>query len=184
MSDLRKVLVLYFHPAQKTSQVGTALKDAIKQIPGVTLRDMYGLYPDFLVDVKQEQKLLEQHDLIVFQHPIYWYSCPPLLKLWIDEVFEHGWAYGHDGTKLKGKVLLSAISTGGSAEAYTSEGSNRFSIETFLSPFNQTAHLCGMRYAQPFVVHGARGLTEKQLSAAVQRYVQHLNAFIELGELP
>ncbi|MDF7639407.1 NAD(P)H-dependent oxidoreductase [Lactobacillus sp. ESL0791] len=26
------------------------------------------------------------------QFPFYWYSCPPLLKKWEDDVLEHGWA--------------------------------------------------------------------------------------------
>jgi glutathione-regulated potassium-efflux system ancillary protein KefF len=26
-----------------------------------------------------------------------WYSTP-LLKLWMDKVLSHGWAYGHGGT--------------------------------------------------------------------------------------
>ncbi|MEY4065174.1 MAG: hypothetical protein RIR26_1382 [Pseudomonadota bacterium] len=184
MAAERKVLVLYFHPAQKTSRVGNALADAAKKLKHVTFRDMYGLYPDFLVDVKREQLLLEEHTLVVFQHPVYWYSCPPLLKLWIDEVLEYGWAYGSDGNKLQGKILLSAVSAGGSQEAYTSTGSNRFDIKTFFSPFDQTAHLCGMKYANPMVVHGARALTDSQIATACQQYTDRLSHYLESGELP
>ncbi|WP_396125955.1 NAD(P)H-dependent oxidoreductase [Brevibacillus laterosporus] len=25
--------------------------------------------------------------------PFYWYSSPPLLKKWLDDIFTHGWAY-------------------------------------------------------------------------------------------
>lgn len=42
-----------------------------------------------------------------------WYSIPPLLKLWIDKVLSHGWAYGHGGKALHGKHLLWAVTTGG-----------------------------------------------------------------------
>jgi glutathione-regulated potassium-efflux system ancillary protein KefG len=176
--------VLYFHPTQKTSRVGSALANAVRGLSNVTFRDMYGLYPDFLIDVKEEQRILEEHDLVVFQHPVYWYSCPPLLKLWIDEVFEHGWAYGTGGNKLHGKKLLSVVSAGGSAQAYSPSGSNRFEIRTFFSPFDQTAHLCGMMYAEPLVVHGARGLSDEQIAQACQRYVQTLRTYVESGELP
>lgn len=184
MAGDRKVLVLYFHPTQKASRVGSALANAAKGLANVTFRDMYGLYPDFLIDVKAEQRFLEEHDLVVFQHPVYWYSCPPLLKLWIDEVLEYGWAYGSGGTKLHGKILLSAVSAGGSSEAYTTAGSNRFEIETFFSPFDQTAHLCGMKYAKPMVVHGARGLTDEQIAAASRSYSELLSHYSQSGELP
>jgi glutathione-regulated potassium-efflux system ancillary protein KefF len=33
--------------------------------------------------------------------------------LWIDKVFSHGWAYGHNGNALKGKSLMWAVTTGG-----------------------------------------------------------------------
>jgi glutathione-regulated potassium-efflux system ancillary protein KefG len=178
MSQPCKVLILYFHPSQKKSRVGTALSQAVCGVANVTFRDMYGECPDFFIDVKKEQLLLEQHDLIVFQHPVYWYSCPPLLKLWLDEVLEYGWAYGSHGTKLSGKTLLSAVTAGGSAEAYSPTGSNRYDIKTLFSPFDQTAHWCGMHYAEPFVVHGARGLSDEQLAAACRDYVMKIKRCI------
>ncbi len=42
-----------------------------------------------------------------------WYSVPPLMKLWMDKVLSHGWAYGHNGIALRGKSLLWAVTTGG-----------------------------------------------------------------------
>ena len=61
---------------------------------GVRLHDLYEAYPDFLIDVEAEQALLLEHDVIVFQHPVYWYSSPAILKEWQDLVLEHGFAYG------------------------------------------------------------------------------------------
>lgn len=183
MSPQRRALVLFFHPTHKASHAGKALAAAVAGMNQVTVRDMYGIYPDYLIDVKREQALLEEHDLIVFQHPVYWYSCPPLLKLWIDEVLEHGWAYGSGGTKLHGKTLLSAVTAGGPAEAYSPTGSNRHTINTFFSPFDQTAHLCGMKYAAPMVIHGARGLGDAEIAEACGTYQQLLSNYISTGEL-
>jgi glutathione-regulated potassium-efflux system ancillary protein KefG len=90
---------------------------------------------------------------VVFQHPFYWYSTPAILKEWQDLVLEYGWAYGRSGDRLKGKVLLNAITTGGPQEAYGPEGYNRFTMRQLLSPFDQTARLCGMDYYAPFVIH-------------------------------
>ena len=84
----------------------------------MTIHDLYEVYPTLSIDVKREQALLLEHDVIVFQHPFYWYSCPAILKEWQDLVLEHGWAYGVGGTQLRGKITLNAITTGGPAHAY------------------------------------------------------------------
>ena len=107
---------------------------AIDGLDGVTFHDLYRAYPGFTIDVAREQALLRDHDVIVFQHPFYWYSAPAILKEWQDLVLENGWAYGPGGTQLAGKALLSAISTGGSTEAYHHEGRNRFEVIELLAP--------------------------------------------------
>lgn len=183
MSQERRVAVLFFHPNLRTSKVGQALSATASKIPGVFLRDMYAIYPNYLIDVKKEQEVVEGHDLIVFQHPVYWYSCPPLMKMWIDEVLEYGWAYGTGGTKLHGKKMLNVVSAGGSVDAYQHTGSNRFDIQTFFSPFDQTAHLCGMHYAKPHVVYGARGLSEEEIDQQCLSYASILQTYLQTGEL-
>jgi glutathione-regulated potassium-efflux system ancillary protein KefG len=150
---MRKVLILFAHPALEKSRVNLRLADAVRGLPGVTFHDLYEEYPQFHIDVKREQRLLEANDIIVMQHPFYWYSSPALLKEWQDLVLEYGYAYGQGGEALKGKSLMNAITTGGPPEAYRAEGYNRFTIRQFLAPFDQTARLCNMRYLAPFVIH-------------------------------
>ncbi|WP_271895992.1 NAD(P)H-dependent oxidoreductase [Candidatus Phyllobacterium onerii] len=74
-------------------------------------------YPTGTIDVDNEQRLIEAHDRIILQFPIYWYSVPAVLKNWIDRVLSHGWAYGRDGDAFVGKELGLAYSTGTAAEA-------------------------------------------------------------------
>ena len=148
-----RVLILFAHPALEKSRVNRHLFRAPETVPGVTLVDLYEEYPDFQVDVRREQARLLEHDIIVFQHPFYWYSSPALLKEWIDLVLEHGFAYGRGGDALRGKALFNAVTTAGPREAYRPEGYNRFTVKQLLAPFDQTAHLCGMRYLAPFVIH-------------------------------
>ena len=62
--------------------------------------------------------MLLAHDIIVFQHPFYWYSSPAIIKEWQDLVLENGWAYGTGGNNLQGKYLMNAVSTGGNRDAY------------------------------------------------------------------
>lgn len=174
---MASVLVLYAHPAPHKSRINRRLAAVAREIEGVTFRDLYELYPDFLIDVEEEQKLLKQHDVIVLQHPFYWYSAPSLLKEYLDLVLTYGWAYGEGGTALQGKTLLQAISAGGSEEMYCCEGRNRYTIRQLLAPFDQTAVLCGLRYLAPHVIHGANELADPaSIQPLAQNYARLLKA--------
>jgi glutathione-regulated potassium-efflux system ancillary protein KefG len=163
MDVAHPVLVLFAHPAIRKSRVNRRLVAAVRDLDGVTVNDLYEVYPDLDIDVAREQDLLSKHDVVVFQHPFYWYSTPAILKEWQDLVLEHGWAYGYEGHALDRKSLLSAITTGGGEEAYCANGSNRFSMRQLLAPIEQTARLCGMEYLPPFVVHGTFRLTDREI---------------------
>jgi glutathione-regulated potassium-efflux system ancillary protein KefG len=167
---LMKVLILFAHPRFSGSHVQRALYDAVSTLPGITFRDLYAAYPDFTIDVDREHALLAEHDVIVLQHPFYWYSAPAIIKEWLDLVLELGWAYGPGGDKLHRKFLMNAISTGGAEPAYRHHGRNRFEIAELLSPFNQSAHLCGMAYLEPFVVFAGRWLTNEDLAIRASDY--------------
>ena len=132
---MSRILILFAHPRLQNSRTHARLIQGFDKIPHLTFHDLYETYPDFDIDVEFEQDLLLNHDVFVMQFPFYWYSSPPILKQWIDLVFEHGWAYGQKGKALKGKKLMAAISTGGRQEAYQNGGFNRFTIREFMSPF-------------------------------------------------
>lgn len=155
MAGSRKILVLFAHPVLERSRVNRRLADAAQAVEGLTFHDLYEAYPTLDIDVRREQELLRAHDVIVFQHPFYWYSTPAILKEWQDLVLEHGWAYGEDGRALEGKITFNAVTTGGPASAYRRGGQNRFTMRELLSPYDQTAHLCRMLYLPPFTVHAA-----------------------------
>lgn len=165
-----RILVLFAHPALEKSRAHRRLVARVPALPGITFHDLYEAYPDGDVDVEREQALLAAHELVVLQFPFYWYSTPPLVKQWEDLVLEHGWAYGAEGTRLRGKWLLCAITTGGGASAYESEGHNRFTIRQLLAPVEQTVHLCGMRFLPPWVTHGTHRLDLDDLEREAARY--------------
>jgi glutathione-regulated potassium-efflux system ancillary protein KefG len=167
----KKILVLFGHPAFQKSRVQRALAESIRNLDGVTFHDLYEAYPDLAIDVKQEQALLEAHDGIVLQHPLYWYSTPAIFKEWCDLVLQFNYAYGPQGDRLEGKFWAHALSCGGAEQVYRRDGANRFTLKEFLAPFDQTAHLCGMNFIDPFVVHSALRLDpETDLKQQAQRY--------------
>lgn len=150
-----RILINVFHPDLANSRGNRLIVEQLKGIPDACLRDVQAEYPDWKIDVATEQELLLSHDLIVFQHPFYWYNCPPLMKLWLDEVFLQGFAYPPGvGDRLRGKTWLSSITTGGPADAYRSGGFNNWTISELLRPFQQTAFLAGMTWLPPLVMHG------------------------------
>jgi len=177
-----KVLILFAHPSFETSRINRALINAIPE-SGVTFHDLYEHYPEQMIDVPFEQALVESHDIVVFQHPLHWYSCPALMKNWIDSVLSYNWAYGPDGVVLKGKSWVHAISSGGAAGVYQRMAYNQFSLAELLRPFEQTAALCAMDYLQPLLTQDANNMSEADLKAAVKRYSQWLQDLVA-GEMP
>ena len=171
MSELKqKIAILYFHPTHHKSRINRSLVKAVENLDGVTFRNMYDLYPDFHIYVKQEQDILLQHDIIIWQHPFYWYSAPSLLKEWIDLVLEHGFAYGRKGTALKGKKVMSAITSGGRRDVYKKGGLRGHTVPQLLLPFEKTVLLCNMDYLPPYVVHGTHLLDKEGIRKASEDY--------------
>ncbi|RZA22270.1 MAG: NAD(P)H dehydrogenase [Proteobacteria bacterium] len=167
---MSRVHVLYAHSAPHASRVNRRMIAAARSLPNVTVSELYELYPDFVIDVRREQALLSEAELIVMQHPIQWYGMPSLQKEWLDQVLEHGWAYGKSGNMLEGKGFLLALTTGGGTGAYSAEGEHGYPLEAFLPPYRQTAILCRMRWLAPLVLHGARHADEAAVDAHVETY--------------
>jgi glutathione-regulated potassium-efflux system ancillary protein KefF len=181
-----RVLVLVAHPDLRSSRVNRRLHDMARRMASlpagahIEVRDLYRLYPDYAIDVAAEQAAAARADLIVWQHPIQWYAMPALMKLWLDEVLAHGWAYGRDSQgggssqALAGKSLWLVLSTGGREQAYSPTGYNRYFFDAFLPPYEQTAALCGLRFLPPLLLHGAHAVEGAELDAHVNTYAERL----------
>lgn len=174
-----KILVLYSHPNPAQSRLNRVLFETASLMQDVTTHDLYDHYPDFDIDIHKEQQLLMDHEVIIFQHPIYWYSCPSLMKEWIDSVLKIGFAYGENGDKLHGKSWLSSVSTGSDQQAYHHDGAHANAIHQFLLPFERTAHLCGMTFLTPFVSFEATKLENRQIEQQAKNYGNLLQSLIE-----
>jgi glutathione-regulated potassium-efflux system ancillary protein KefF len=177
------IVVIAAHPHLQHSHVTRAMIGAAARAPGVALRELYARYPDYLVDVQAEQAALAAARLVVWLHPIHWYSMPPLAKLWLDEVFEFGWAYGPGGNALRGKDLWLVTSTGGTEAAYHPAGHNRHFFDDFLIPYEQTAALTGMRWLPPLVLHGAHRVADADLAAHAAVFADRLARYPDWPEL-
>jgi len=170
----KKILLLFAHPSQHRSEVNAAMFKSAQSLDFVTAVDLYAEYPRFNIDIDKEQQRLTNHDIVIFQFPLYWYSTPAILKEWQDLVLEYGFAYGTDGNALTGKNFLCAITAGGKKEAYCAQGYNHFNLRELLQPLEQTATLTGMKYLPPFALYSSRSAT------AENRVAQHLTQWQNL----
>ena len=158
-----KILVLFAHPAYHKSRVNRLMVEGLKQMQDVTFHDLYDVYPESYINVKHEQKLVEEHDVIVFQFPLFWYSTPSILKEWQDLVLEHGWAFGSEGNALKDTLFLCSITAGGPEAAYQVGGFHNHTINQLIAPLRQTAVLCKMIPLPPFVVFGGHAIEPQEV---------------------
>ena len=172
--------VLLFHPHLDASRVNARLAQAARSAGTperpLEVRNMYGLYPDFRIDVAAEQAVLEACDRIVLQFPMYWYSTPALLKQWQDDVLLYGWAYGSTGKALAGKELLVAVSTGGPGDAYSHESSYGYTLTELLRPLQATANMVQMTYLAPFTTTGILTITDEALAQRAEDYAATLQS--------
>lgn len=186
--------MLVAHPQMEQSRVNRRLmlaagaRDPRAGAPSqpagrIEVRDLYSLYPDYLIDVAAEREALAAASLVVWQHPIHWYGMPPLMKLWADEVLGFGWAYGPGGNALRGKSLWLVVSTGGPEDSYHPRSYNRYPFDAFLPPYEQTAALCGLRWLPPMVIHGAHRRDAADIEADALVYGSRLRSWPDWPEL-
>lgn len=171
---MKKILVNLVHPNIENSIVNKKLINAISKLENVTINNLYTNYPDFKIDVKKEQELLLNHDVIIFQFPMYWFSSPALLKEWFDFVLESDFAYGAN-YKLENKAFAVAVSCGGDEKAFSETGKDKKSVEEYLFPFFGTANYIKMDYKKPFITYETEyKLSDEVLNKYEEDYVKYI----------
>lgn len=188
MEKSGKTLVIIAHPSLSgTSRVHKRWTAELAHHPDeFSVHDLYACYPEGVIDeegVTREQELLAAHDVIVFQFPVYWYSCPALLRTWADEVYRFDWAYGGEralpgepGRMMAGKLLACAVSAGDVKEHYHAGELVGFSMDEVLAPFHATANYLGAMYEpHAYVLFGTEsGISDVEVDESAKAYVEWL----------
>ncbi|MDD9268327.1 NAD(P)H-dependent oxidoreductase [Paenibacillus sp. GCM10023248] len=169
-----KTLVIATHPSIENSRVNRTWIEELRKHDDITVHELYKAYPDEQIDIAKEQQLVEAHDRVIFQFPLYWYSTPFLLKKWFDSVLQYGWAFGPDGNKTSGKEIGAAISTYGSVESYQPTGSNRFTLQEILRPIEATAQFINASYLPHYALSDVSNLTDERLAQSTADYIRHI----------
>lgn len=81
------------------------------------------------------QHIVDEHELIVFITPIYWYSMSGLMKVFFDRISDCLHSHKDTGRKLRGMKIV-AISSSEEDREY----------DGFFMPFRESANYLGMHY--------------------------------------
>lgn len=174
-----KTLIIIAHPNIEKSIVNKRwLEELEKEKEKFTIHKLYEEYPDEKIDVKREQALVESHDNLVLQFPIYWFNSPPLMKKWLDEVLTLGWAYGPEGEKMTDRKVALAVSAGGSEkDHYTPDGKYTATLEQVLFPFELTFQYTSSIYKGFTAFYGAEhNPTVEKVDNDISNYIDFLKS--------
>jgi glutathione-regulated potassium-efflux system ancillary protein KefF len=172
------IYLVFAHPYPSQSRANRALLEAVRDLPGVDVCSLYDRYPDFDIEVAAEQSALSRADLVIWMHPVFWYSVPGLMKQWFDKVLTYGWAYGDGATGLRGKDCLWVATTGGKPETYAAGNIHRRPFVEFSRPVEGAALFCGMNWQEPFILHGVNEIDDAGLAAAAAQLRERLEAWL------
>lgn len=170
-----KTLIILSHPTVDESSSQQFLIHSLPEGESITLHVLEQTYPEGIIDVKKEQALLREHDRILFQFPFYWYSSPPLLKKWQDEVLTDHFAFGYRGNRLHGKEFGLVLVIGLPEKEYQTGGQEGFSISELTKPFQAMAHKTGMTYLKPLTIFQFPYQTEKEKMSLLIDYQQYVS---------
>lgn len=174
-----KTLIILAHPDINHSKVNKRWKEELEKYPNdIIIHELYKEYPDWNINIEREQQLLEAHNHIILQFPLYWYSYPPLLKKWLDDVFTHGWAYGAKGTKLRDKKIGIALSIGDKKDNYLPTGSVSFTVDEVITPFKASVKHVGAIALPYFTVFGASfQASDEEINQSAKEYIHYIFSF-------
>lgn len=164
----------------ETSSINKRWMEELNKFPEkYTVHELYKAYPDEILDIEKEQELIESYDKIIFQFPFYWFSSPPLLKKWLDEVLLYGWAYGSkSGFKVGGKKIALAISTGIDDEGFSASGKYKYTMKELLRPFELSFEYIKADYREPFIYYGLeQNPSQEWIERSVPLYLDFIEKF-------
>lgn len=77
ISTMKQIISLFAHPQLRHSRVHKRLLQVQVEHPQVLVRDLYELYPDFIVNVESEQSILKMAILLFGNFQFIGIPCLP-----------------------------------------------------------------------------------------------------------
>ena len=160
---LKKTLVIFAHPHFEYSHANVELIKAYDGLEDVDFKDLYEEYPDFHIASFKERKRIRNYERLVFHFPLIWFTCPPLLKLWIDEVFDIKWLTETDHP-LVNKDAVIIVTIGGKEENYSENGLYETTVSDLMKFLTLSLKVNNITVKKILAVHNADELDQESLA--------------------
>ena len=171
----KKTLVIFTHPYLEYSNSNRELINFYERHLHFTFRDLYDECPDFHIAAFRERKRIKNYDRIIFHFPIIWFGMPPLLRLWIDEVFDRTWLKENEENPLQGKEVFFLVTTGGKEKSFQKNGTYNYTIDELISGLIVSLKVFGAKIKDIMVVYEVEKLSKKEIISHKQKFVELLN---------
>lgn len=173
---MKKTLVIFAHPYLEHSNSNRELINFYERHQHYTFHDLYEEYPDFYIAAFRERKRLKNYQRIIFQFPIIWFGIPPLLRLWIDEVFDREWLENEAENPFLNKEVYIIVTTGGKQHSFQKEGRYQFSIEDLISGLLVSLKVLGADVKEIRCVYQSHKLSKKEIILEKQKLIEVLKS--------
>lgn len=173
-----KTLIIISHPEILDSSTQAFLKATIKEFNDVTWHSLEESYGSDLsnLDIDYEKQLLQEHDRIIFQFPLYWYSAPASLKKWQDNVLTRTFTYKEDEGLLRDKEFGIVTSIGNSLDHFQAGGFENYSLSEILIPYQALAKRSGMNFIKPLIIDQFSYMNESAKLDLYLNYQKYITA--------
>lgn len=171
---MKKTLVVFAHPYLEHSNSNVEIINFYVRHQHFTLKDLYEEYPDFHIAAFRERKRLHDYDRFIFQFPIIWFGIPPLLKLWIDEVFDRDWIKEGQKNPLENKEIFIVVTTGGKERSFSRNGTYRYTIDEIISGLIVSLNVFKANIKDITIVYEANKLSKKEIILQKKKFMETL----------
>jgi len=162
------ISLLYAHPYSLHAREDQLLLNAVQNWPGLELRDLYQLYPDFYIDVATEQKMLSHSNAVVLHYPLQLGLPPALLVQYLHKVFVKGWAFSAEAADASAGAMRGKGFWLVSQAVGKEKDPDCCDPKSLYKPLHQLADACGMVWQQPLLLPVLNDATSA--TQAAERY--------------
>lgn len=170
---MKKTLAIFAHPYFEYSTTNAELIKAYESSGRLTFKDLYEEYPDFHIATFKERKRIGEYERLVFHFPLIWFGLPPLLRLWIDEVFDMSWKAESDHP-LMNKDAVIIVTIGATEANYQPTGLYKTTIEELMKPLTLSLEVNGINVREIIAVYQADDLEAQELQKITAKIIKTL----------
>lgn len=170
---MKKTLVIFAHPYFEYSSANVDLIKVYENKNNIAFKDLYEEFPDFHIPTFRERKRIREYGRLIFHFPLIWFSIPPLLKLWIDEVFDMTWN-AQINHPLQNKDAIIIVTIGGREENYRKNGLYHTSIPDLLQSLTLALNVNNIKVIDFITVFNADDITKETLQENYEKIEKSL----------